>query len=492
MSSQFRIGDPLTSEQVFQIADPLLTLKTIAEIGIPSFKVDLKGRLAVELNRQVLSSNGEAKRRYRKQLKRLLNDKSSEIENKRDLSELLEKNRKKLPELKSKLVKRENNLDRAEKDYKDAEKAKDRYFKKKNKEVELYDEFKSSQEYIDKLTKRINGNHIENTPEMDDLENKIDEEDDLENKKVLEEELNHLGDIELDKMNDELNHYNKKFAAVKTYHPQNKAYKAKKSELEKEYEDSKYNLVEKKEIFEKIKRKIDHTDSIKDKYLPESKQKLSDLDQSILETEQRQDEIEEMEKIKLTENINPAAYEKSLDERIAESNSLFQNILNNGSEPHITLLFESIGKYNDVNELFVEEDTGKISNMVLIIYRSSESFGHWVALTRSNDLRRLTYFNSGGSYIDKSIDFIPEEFADQSRQNFPYLLKLLHRSRYEIHWNDVELQSPGSNTCGYWAGLWMRNNKLGKTLEEFTTPFLSLPLAERDIVVMKLVAPYLN
>ena len=50
---------PLEDWQVFQIADPAITLDTLETIGVPSLKVDVKARLAFELNRQILSSSGQ-------------------------------------------------------------------------------------------------------------------------------------------------------------------------------------------------------------------------------------------------------------------------------------------------------------------------------------------------------------------------------------------------------------------------------------------------
>ena len=47
---------PLTPEQVFMIADPVLTLDTLEILGVPETKIDLEARLAVELNRQIINS----------------------------------------------------------------------------------------------------------------------------------------------------------------------------------------------------------------------------------------------------------------------------------------------------------------------------------------------------------------------------------------------------------------------------------------------------
>jgi len=223
--------------------------------------------------------------------------------------------------------------------------------------------------------------------------------------------------------------------------------------------------------------------------------RLADIDKSVIEYTHKQKELNDLAVRSLTgdTDINPAAFEKSQNERIAESNAVFKNIYNKGMEPHITILFENISNYTNINQLFVEEGTGNISNMVLIIYRSSPTFGHWCCLTRSNDLSTITYFNSYGSYIDKSIDYIPEDFAAMSKQNFPYLLKLLSECNYKVKWNDKQLQARDNKsvTCGHWCGLFMRHNRFGGNLESFVYPFLSVPLEERDEMVLKITRPYL-
>ena len=77
----------LSAEQVFQIADPRIALNV--EIETPTVKVDLKARLAIELNRQIMQSNEGTKKHYRKLLKQLLNDKMTVKEEEATLNDLL-------------------------------------------------------------------------------------------------------------------------------------------------------------------------------------------------------------------------------------------------------------------------------------------------------------------------------------------------------------------------------------------------------------------
>ena len=110
------------------------------------------------------------------------------------------------------------------------------------------------------------------------------------------------------------------------------------------------------------------------------------------------------------------------------------------------------------------------------------------------DLKTITYFNSYGSYLDGPLDYIPQDFADETKQKFPYLTKLLSESDYEIHYNDVQLQvmDGKSATCGRWVGWFFRQSKAGKTIEQFQIPFQSVPLEERDLIIVKLTQPFLE
>ena len=78
---------------------------------------------------------------------------------------------------------------------------------------------------------------------------------------------------------------------------------------------------------------------------------IAQYDQEILTTKGKEEKLINDEKIAMNARINPAAFEKSLAEQVAESNALFQGVFNRGISPHITLLFENIANYTDINQL---------------------------------------------------------------------------------------------------------------------------------------------
>ena len=104
------------------------------------------------------------------------------------------------------------------------------------------------------------------------------------------------------------------------------------------------------------------------------------LEDSIISRTAESVRLEDAAKIALEKqsDINPAAYEKTRSERIAEANTLFQKVINNNEDPHITFPFDRIGDFTEINQLFAEQSTGRISNMVLIIHMAHTSIKHWI------------------------------------------------------------------------------------------------------------------
>lgn len=478
-------GIALSAEQVFQIADPILTLSVLTDESTPSTKIDLKARLAIELNRKILESYGAERDDNRKKLKRLFMDQMSVKQEQELLAEISTEKRRLTPFLEidnRNFINEQNEIIKLRKDakkdyqlflksakYKNGKKAKDRrealkiYLNDLNeKEISLKDRIYSNKSII-------NGENDERIISIDKLIDIENEKMGLANEDVLSHYVEYESD---DSETDEIINHKTLVA------------EAQRIEDESELEIKKLKARRKQILKENAGKSLQ---------LDDQRNKLG---QEIINLTEEQKSLDDAAKVALLRksDINPAAYEKSRAERIAEANTLFQKVINNNQDPHITFPFEKISEFNEINQLFTEVTTGRISNMVLIIYRSSELFGHWVGLSRSNDLRRITYFNSYGSYIDKALDYIPTKFADESRQNFPYLLKLLSESNYEIHWNSVQLQvmSKEIQTCGRWVGLWLAANKNGKTIEEFVSPFLSIPLEERDEIAVKLSDPYLS
>ena len=108
----------------------------------------------------------------------------------------------------------------------------------------------------------------------------------------------------------------------------------------------------------------------------------------------------------------------------------------------------------------------------LINYLSSSNMGHWVGCNRVGN--RIIYFNPSGSFIDDTIEYIPKEWASESNQDYPHLLKKLVGSNYDVEWMNYPLQKPNTNVCGRWTALFLRYPHI--PVDDFINIFKSMSM----------------
>jgi hypothetical protein len=106
------------------------------------------------------------------------------------------------------------------------------------------------------------------------------------------------------------------------------------------------------------------------------------------------------------------------------------------------VLYPDIHNYRTVDELF-----GGFDGCV-ILFESQPKYGHWVCITKHGN--SVEFFNSYGGYPDDSLKKIDKQFAKESKQDYPYLTKLLLNSRYDLFYNEFPFQKKCSKikTCG--------------------------------------------
>lgn len=83
-----------------------------------------------------------------------------------------------------------------------------------------------------------------------------------------------------------------------------------------------------------------------------------------------------------------------------------------------------------------------------ILFLSEPNYGHWCCLFKRGNV--LEFFNPYGGYPDDGLKYIPEDFRNESHQNFTYLTKLLVESKYELEYNEHKFQKldKDTKTCG--------------------------------------------
>lgn len=108
--------------------------------------------------------------------------------------------------------------------------------------------------------------------------------------------------------------------------------------------------------------------------------------------------------------------------------------------------YSELANINNINELLFGY------NSVVILILSKENYGHWVCITRRNDI--LEFFDSYGYFVDDPIYFknTPKYFRKQNNQDYPHLTAILLNSynEYVITYNELRFQKKDRQTatCG--------------------------------------------
>jgi hypothetical protein len=109
------------------------------------------------------------------------------------------------------------------------------------------------------------------------------------------------------------------------------------------------------------------------------------------------------------------------------------------------VLYPDIYKYTTLDELLAP------FNKVVILYTTQDHYGHWVSLHRWKNT--VYFFDSYGLQIDDQLEFVPDVYLQENYQPIRYLRLLLGNSKYNIDYNDRQLQlrGEGVTTCGRWC-----------------------------------------
>lgn len=161
----------------------------------------------------------------------------------------------------------------------------------------------------------------------------------------------------------------------------------------------------------------------------------------------------------------------------SKSYSLSTNeVLDIVNSPCTVVMFESIKAMESLSDLFPPQSFS--DNMIgrcLLNYLYEDNYGHWVGLCMKPGVgtkATIEYFDPYGTFIDDTIKDFPERVKLEHNSDYPYLLKLLYQSGDDVYYNHVQLQDRkvGINTCGRWAGLFLRYCGLC-TVDEFAKIF---------------------
>ncbi len=137
----------------------------------------------------------------------------------------------------------------------------------------------------------------------------------------------------------------------------------------------------------------------------------------------------------------------------AEDISLDEQDLKKICQPYgLHLIFyRDLHTIQDINELF------QISNNIIILYRTTRDYGHFVSLLNYDD--HIEYFDSYGEKPDYELKYSQESVRQMQGRIMPHLTHLFNiakrKDRKKIVYNKIRLQQFHNhvNTCGRWSAL---------------------------------------
>jgi hypothetical protein len=138
-------------------------------------------------------------------------------------------------------------------------------------------------------------------------------------------------------------------------------------------------------------------------------------------------------------------------------------------------------KYNDMEEEYDNiEDLLKPYNKVILLYSTSDNYGHFVCIFKNKN-NIIHFFDSFGIFPDDQKEFIPIEYYQNNYDEIPKLTKLLYDSIFPIRFNHFKFQNKKTHTCGRWCVVRLIFDDLDEY--EFKKIFNGLDNIEKDVVI---------
>jgi hypothetical protein len=155
------------------------------------------------------------------------------------------------------------------------------------------------------------------------------------------------------------------------------------------------------------------------------------------------------------------------------------DIFNSAGKTCNVLTYPELSKFKKVDDIFkygnslyglLKPNLPFDDNSCILLYMSKPNFGHWCIINRhqkKGKTTRIDFLDSYGNMIDDQLDFINDDFREDSNQLKAHLSRLLSNAKVPVHFNDVQMQVLDGkiSTCGRYVSLFLKHNDL--TVEDF-------------------------
>jgi hypothetical protein len=157
----------------------------------------------------------------------------------------------------------------------------------------------------------------------------------------------------------------------------------------------------------------------------------------------------------ITQNIEKAKVGTGLDKIIKDAERFDlsgQDILRITDHKTSIMTYEELENVTSLEEIF------KPHGAVVILYQTSENFGHWVALLNNGD-KRLEFYDPYGLNVDEELN-LDNDYNIRTHGGVlqPHLSILIKQGGYKVTYNNVRLQEmlEDVNTCGRYCAMRIR------------------------------------
>jgi len=142
-------------------------------------------------------------------------------------------------------------------------------------------------------------------------------------------------------------------------------------------------------------------------------------------------------------------------------------------EPLHIASYKELASVSSIYELFHQD-------YFVLLYQISDKMGHWVVCLNRPD--HIEFFDSLGKCPDITPNYADQTVSKKNLQTSKLLTRLLYESGKPVIYNNIPLQSKGSNTCGRWV--LARINMRDIPLEDFQLFFANPYFTPDQMVTM--------
>jgi hypothetical protein len=105
--------------------------------------------------------------------------------------------------------------------------------------------------------------------------------------------------------------------------------------------------------------------------------------------------------------------------------------------------------YKDLKDYDTIEEVLEPYGNVIMLYESMMGVGHWVLIFINKD-GNIEVFDPYGVKPDDQLNWINDDFREESGQLLPHLTHLMLKTPKEVEYNNYQFQKydPNVNTCG--------------------------------------------